>query len=73
MKKLTIFIYGILSYVMFLGVCVWGIGFIGNIKVSNSLDALPNIPFSQALMINLGLLALFAIQHSVMARKDFKK
>ena len=73
MKKLTIFIYGILSYVMFLGVCVWGIGFIGNIKVSNSLDALPNIPFSQALMINLGLLALFAIQHSVMARPAFKK
>lgn len=73
MKKLTIFIYGILSYFMFLGVCIWGIGFIGNIKVSNSLDALPGIPLSHALMINLALLALFAIQHSVMARPVFKK
>jgi protein-S-isoprenylcysteine O-methyltransferase Ste14 len=72
MKKLAIFIYGILSYVMFLGVFVYAIGFIGNIKITNSIDSLPGIPFTQALMINLGLLSLFALQHSGMARKGFK-
>jgi len=72
MKKLTILIYGTLSYIMFLGVFVYAIGFIGNIAVKNSLDAMPNKPFMQALMINLGLLAAFSLQHSGMARKGFK-
>ncbi len=73
MKKLSVFIYGVLVYLMFQGVTVYAIGFIGNIHVENSLDALPSIPFSQALMINLGLLSLFAIQHSGMARTGFKR
>ena len=72
MKKLSILIYGILAYVGFLGVLVYAIGFIGNFAVSNSLDAMTSITFSQALMINLGLLAAFSLQHSGMARKGFK-
>jgi methanethiol S-methyltransferase len=31
------------------------------------------VPFAQALIVNLGLMALFAVQHSVMARKEFKR
>ncbi len=73
MKKITIFIYGVLSYVLSMAVLVYAIGFIGNIYISNSLDAMPSIPFSQALMINIGLLSLFAVQHSGMARSGFKK
>jgi len=73
MKKLIVFIYGILSYVMFLGVILYAICFIGNIYITNSLDAMPKIPFSHALMINIGLLSFFAIQHSGMARKGFKQ
>jgi protein-S-isoprenylcysteine O-methyltransferase Ste14 len=72
MKKLAIFIYGVLSYLMFLGVFVYAVGFIGNIKISNSIDSIPGVPFTQALMINLGILSLFALQHSGMARKGFK-
>lgn len=72
MKKLTILIYGTLSYIMFLGVFVYAIGFIGNFAVANSIDAMPYTPFIQALMINLGLLAAFSLQHSGMARKGFK-
>lgn len=72
MKKLAILIYGLLAYAMFNGVIIYAIGFIGNIKITNSLDALPGIPFTQALLINLGLLTVFALQHSGMARKGFK-
>lgn len=72
MKKVLVFVYGVLSYLISMAVTVYAIGFIGNIFVSNSLDAMPNIPFNQALMINLGLLSAFVIQHSGMARKSFK-
>ena len=72
MKKFIIFIYGILSYLMFLGVFIYAIGFIGNIKINNSLDSIPSLSLTHALMINLGLLSLFALQHSGMARKGFK-
>ena len=73
MKKFIIFIFGTLSYLMFLGVFIYAIGFIGNFGgISNSIDSIPGKPLSHALMINLGLLSFFAIQHSGMARKGFK-
>ncbi len=72
MKKISIFIYGLTCYLMFLAVFIYAVGFIGNIRVSNSIDALPGVPFIQALLINLGLLTVFAVQHSGMARKGFK-
>ena len=73
MKKTAVLIYGVMAYLMFLAVFLYAVCFIGNIYIDNSLDAMPSIPFTQALMINLGLLALFAIQHSGMARNGFKK
>ena len=73
MKKTVILIYGITAYVMFLGVAIYAIGFIGNFAISNTLDAIPSTPFWQALLINLGVLLLFAIQHSGMARQSFKQ
>ena len=72
MKKIAILIYGVFAYLMFFAVFLYAVGFIGNIYITQSLDAIPNIPFTQALMINLGLLALFALQHSGMARTGFK-
>lgn len=62
-----------MSYLLFLAVFIYAIGFIGNIGITNSLDSLPSEPFMLALVINIGLLSLFALQHSVMARSWFKQ
>ena len=72
MKNFAILLYSVLSYFIFLAVFVYAIGFIGNIGVTNSLDSLPSQPFYIALAVNLGLLSLFAVQHSIMARRWFK-
>jgi len=73
MKKLAIFAYGVLSYVLCLGTLVYAAGFMGNLWVPKSIDAVPTAPLGQALLVNLCLLAVFAVQHSVMARGGFKR
>jgi len=73
MKKLTIFIYGVGSYIAFLATFLYAIGFIGNFAVPKSLDGPETGSFQMALLIDLGLLSMFAVQHSVMARPAFKR
>ena len=65
--------YGIFSYGVFLGVFVYAVGFIGGFLTPTKLDGIATRPFWQALAIDLGLLSLFAVQHSVMARPAFKR
>ena len=67
------FAYGILSYGVFLGVFLYAIGFIAGFFTPTSLDAAPKRPLMQALLIDVGLLGLFAAQHSLMARPAFKR
>ncbi len=73
MKRALILLYGLASYVVFFAVFLYAIGFIGNFGVPKTLDSPRDVPFGTALAINLGLLALFALQHSVMARPAFKR
>jgi protein-S-isoprenylcysteine O-methyltransferase Ste14 len=73
MSRAIAFLYGVASYVVFFGTFIYSVGFIGNIGVPKSLDSPASDPWGTALLIDLGLLALFAIQHSVMARPAFKK
>lgn len=73
MKKRMVFVYGVLCYLVFMASVVYAIGFVGNFLVPTTLDAEPRSPLWLALSVNLGLLTLFAVQHSVMARPAFKK
>lgn len=72
-KRIAFFSYGTLSYLIFLGTFLYAIGFIGNFGVPTTLDGAPTSPLGIALAIDVGLLGLFAVQHSVMARKWFKE
>jgi protein-S-isoprenylcysteine O-methyltransferase Ste14 len=73
MSRLVIFVYGIVSYAIALAVFVYGIGFIGGFITPTTLDGVPNVPLGQALLIDVGMLLAFAVQHSGMARPAFKK
>jgi len=73
MKRIAILTYGVVCYAAFFATFLYAIGFIGNYLVPTSLDAAPEVPFMQALLVNTLLLGLFAVQHSVMARPTFKK
>jgi protein-S-isoprenylcysteine O-methyltransferase Ste14 len=73
MSRIAIFAYGILSYLFFLAVFLYGIGFIGGFLTPTSLDGVPTSSLGHALTVDLSLLAAFAIQHSGMARPAFKR
>lgn len=73
LKRISIFSYGVLSYAVFFATFLYAVGFIGNFATPTSLDGAPRQPFIASLLVDLGLLGLFAVQHSVMARPAFKR
>lgn len=65
--------YGVGAYVLFFGTYCYAIGFVTNLAVPTSLDSKPSVSLGYALLVDVGMLVLFALQHSVMARPAFKK
>jgi protein-S-isoprenylcysteine O-methyltransferase Ste14 len=72
-SKVLIFIYGVACYMVFFAAFAYLIGFVGNLSVPKSIDSGTLTLFPRAALFDLGLMALFGIQHAVMAREKFKK
>ena len=72
-NRVLTFVYGVFSYLIFFGTFLYAIGFIGNVVVPKSIDAGRSGTLLEALLVDAALLAVFAIQHSVMARPGFKR
>ncbi len=73
MKRYLIIGYGAASYVLFVLAFMYLIGFVGNIVVPRSVDHAIAAPIGQAIAVNVVLLGVFGVQHSVMARQGFKR
>ena len=73
MKRTLFFLYGVVCYAATVASLVYAAGFLANIGVPKSIDSTPTVGLWKALLIDLGLLGVFAVQHSVMARQGFKR
>lgn len=73
MKKSLFLLYGVVAYLIFFATFCYAVGFVSTILVPKHIDSIPQSPLSYALLVNAGLLTLFALQHSIMARPAFKR
>lgn len=71
--RITAFLYGIVAYLVFFGTFLYAIGFVSGLVVPKTINTGTVVPMTQALIVNVLLMSLFAVQHSVMARRQFKE
>jgi methanethiol S-methyltransferase len=73
MGRIIALLFGVACYAVFFGTFLYAIGFVSGIAVPKDIDAGPEVRVDEAVAVNLLLLTLFAFQHSIMARKGFKR
>lgn len=73
MGRIAALLYGLMAYLVFLGTILYAIGFVTGLAVPKTIDSGITASMGQAFIVNLLLMSLFAVQHSVMARKQFKQ
>jgi len=71
--RILALLYGVFAYVLFTGVFLHAIVFVTGLPLAKTIDTGPVVPVTEAIIVNMLLMGLFAIQHSVMARKGFKR
>jgi methanethiol S-methyltransferase len=73
LKRVLFFAYGLAAYLIFLGTFLYAVAFVGGFAVPRRLDGPLEGPLPAALAVDCALLTIFAVQHSVMARRWFKE
>ena len=73
MGRLIALLYGLAAYLVFFFAFLYAIGFVEGLWVPKTIDTGTVVPTTEALIVNLLLMSLFAVQHSVMARRQFKE
>jgi protein-S-isoprenylcysteine O-methyltransferase Ste14 len=71
--RLVAFLYGLVAYMAFFVTFLYAVGFVTDLVVPKSVDTGAEVPLAEALLVDLLLMSVFAIQHSVMARRQFKQ
>jgi protein-S-isoprenylcysteine O-methyltransferase Ste14 len=73
MTRIVAFLYGVAAYAVFGASFLYAVGFVSGIVVPKTIDDGAIVPLTEALIVNLLLMSVFAVQHSVMARQQFKR
>jgi protein-S-isoprenylcysteine O-methyltransferase Ste14 len=73
MNRTLALLYGVVSYLVFFATILYLIGFVGDLWVPRSVDRASSAPTGEAAIVNVILMALFAVQHTIMARPAFKR
>ena len=71
--RVIAFLYGLVAYLVFFITFLYAIGFVSGLVVPKSIDTGTVVPTIEAVVVNILLMSLFAVQHSVMARRQFKE